>query len=197
MNGYIYCLSNPAMPGLLKVGQTTDYPEVRLQQLNTTGVPTSFLLEFCFRVDNAVLVEKEIHQNLSAFRYNSNREFFEITIKHLFEIIAPVVSSHAAISAETTTIPSKKQHGFSDVEIHLLQLLVSAGGQYGVSQFRLENRVDCSSLELDIAMANLHSAKLVSRKSTSHDLEWKALPRGTKLLVDHGLIEDWMKRSFI
>jgi T5orf172 domain len=185
------------MPKLYKVGQTGDHPEVRLQQLNTTGVPTSFLLEFCFRVDDPTAVEKKIHQGLSQFRYSVNREFFEIEMNRLQEIVFPIIRAHPVASGAATTVSTKKQHTFSDVEIFVLQLLVSSGGRYGVQQFRLESRVTCSSLELDIALANLHSAKLIGRKSSSHQTEWKTLPRGTKFLVDHGLIEEWMNNSYV
>ena len=39
-------MSNPAMPGLLKVGFTTDTPDVRARELYTTGVPLPFKVEF-------------------------------------------------------------------------------------------------------------------------------------------------------
>ena len=39
-------MSNPAMPGLVKVGFTTDTPDVRARELYTTGVPLPFKVEF-------------------------------------------------------------------------------------------------------------------------------------------------------
>ena len=44
--GWIYCLSNPAFPSLLKIGQTKNFPNIRSDQLYTTGVPQPFKIEF-------------------------------------------------------------------------------------------------------------------------------------------------------
>ena len=41
-HGYVYILSNPGMPGLLKIGMTRFDPTRRVQELSSaTGVPTS------------------------------------------------------------------------------------------------------------------------------------------------------------
>lgn len=43
--GWIYCLSNPSMPGVVKIGLTTNTVEERVKQLDTTGVPSAFKIE--------------------------------------------------------------------------------------------------------------------------------------------------------
>lgn len=44
-HGYVYILSNPSMPGLLKIGMTRFDPTRRVQELSSaTGVPTQFQL---------------------------------------------------------------------------------------------------------------------------------------------------------
>ena len=40
--GLVYILANPAMPGLVKIGQTTNEITSRMNELNTTGVPLPF-----------------------------------------------------------------------------------------------------------------------------------------------------------
>ncbi|WP_220385717.1 GIY-YIG nuclease family protein, partial [Klebsiella pneumoniae] len=43
MEGWVYVLSNPCMPGIYKVGMTTTSPEVRARELSSaTGVPAPF-----------------------------------------------------------------------------------------------------------------------------------------------------------
>ncbi len=45
--GYVYCMSNPSMPGLLKIGMTERTPDIRLGEANmsNTWIPTPFELE--------------------------------------------------------------------------------------------------------------------------------------------------------
>jgi len=42
--GLVYVLTNPAMLGLVKIGQTTNEIKSRMNELNTTGVPLPFEL---------------------------------------------------------------------------------------------------------------------------------------------------------
>ncbi len=44
--GYLYCLSNQSMSGILKVGMSSRTPDVRAKELHTTGVPLPFNIEF-------------------------------------------------------------------------------------------------------------------------------------------------------
>lgn len=75
----VYVLTNPAMPGLVKIGKTSQEDvSVRLAQLYSTGVPVPFKLEFACKVDNADEVEKALHIAFSSARPNPSREFFEI-----------------------------------------------------------------------------------------------------------------------
>ncbi len=77
----IYVLTNPAMPGLVKIGKTTrDNPQVRMNELNTTGVPQSFRCDIAVEVEDekADELEKALHKAFAPYRKNASREFFEI-----------------------------------------------------------------------------------------------------------------------
>ena len=92
MEGYIYCFSNTAFNNLYKVGFTVNDPNSRRKQINTTGVPLPFKLEFAKKVIDYKDKEKIIHKILSIFgeRINSKREFFRINLEYihlLFELI--------------------------------------------------------------------------------------------------------------
>lgn len=79
---WVYIMSNDSMPGLLKIGMTTTSPQQRNRELGSaTGVPTPFRLEYSLEVSNARRVEQVIHKELSAYRVNRRREFFEIDLK--------------------------------------------------------------------------------------------------------------------
>jgi len=77
--GFVYVLTNPAMPGLAKIGQTDgDDVSTRLTQLYSSGVPFPFMLEFACRVTNPDEVEAALHQAFAPYRVNPRREFFKI-----------------------------------------------------------------------------------------------------------------------
>jgi len=75
----VYLLTNPAMPGLVKIGRTSrDTAQARLDQLYTTGVPVPFELVFACRVEDAARVEQALHIAFAPQRVNARREFFRI-----------------------------------------------------------------------------------------------------------------------
>jgi hypothetical protein len=92
-NGYIYCLSNDAMPGLVKIGEMHTEgrtPDDRIRELYTTGVPLPFTIEFAKKVANPAEAEARIHAFISDKRVNPRREFFKVTpdyIRRLFDLI--------------------------------------------------------------------------------------------------------------
>jgi hypothetical protein len=51
--GIVYLLTNPYMPGLVKIGMTKQEDlEKRMKELYTTGVPVAFECQFACRVNN-------------------------------------------------------------------------------------------------------------------------------------------------
>jgi T5orf172 domain len=79
MKGIVYILTNPAMPGIVKIGLTTrgDLKQ-RLNELYTTGVPVPFDCVFACDVDNCEAVERALHIAFGPYRVNPKREFFKI-----------------------------------------------------------------------------------------------------------------------
>lgn len=77
--GIVYVLTNPAMPGLVKIGKTArEEVESRLQELYSTGVPVPFECAYAARVADETQVERAFHQAFGPYRINTKREFFEI-----------------------------------------------------------------------------------------------------------------------
>lgn len=69
-HGYVYILSNPGMPGLLKIGMTRFDPTRRVQELSSaTGVPTPFQLVYYREFHDCVAAELEIHSILQPKAY--------------------------------------------------------------------------------------------------------------------------------
>jgi hypothetical protein len=79
MSGIIYLLTNPAMPGIIKIGKTNhEDVKLRMSQLYSTGVPLPFQCEYAALVNAPDEVEKALHKAFSPQRLNPKREFFAI-----------------------------------------------------------------------------------------------------------------------
>ena len=79
MPDIVYILTNEAMPGIIKIGLTTDSVESRILQLSShSGVPLPHECYFAAEVGNCVKLEKTLHQLFSEERLNPKREFFKL-----------------------------------------------------------------------------------------------------------------------
>lgn len=84
----VYVLTNPAMPGLVKIGKTTQLEvEERMKQLYGTGVPVPFDCAFACQVKDASEVEKALHFAFGNTRINPNREFFKIEPDRIIAVL--------------------------------------------------------------------------------------------------------------
>ncbi|MEF1229172.1 GIY-YIG nuclease family protein, partial [Vibrio fortis] len=77
--GYVYLLSNPAMPGMVKIGFTCGETEKRVAELSSsTSVPLPFVMEYEVFVESPQKYEVMIHAKLKKYRVSACREFFNI-----------------------------------------------------------------------------------------------------------------------
>lgn len=88
--GIVYLLTNPVMPGLVKIGMTTQQEvDKRMKELYTTGVPVPFECSFACRVKktDCAKIEKALHTAFAPDRVNANREFFRINVEQAVAIL--------------------------------------------------------------------------------------------------------------
>ena len=72
--GIVYVLTNPEMPKLVKIGQTSrEEVEARLKELYSTGVPVPFECAYAARVSDSAVVEKAFHTAFEPNRVNPKR----------------------------------------------------------------------------------------------------------------------------
>ncbi|MEO2089362.1 MAG: GIY-YIG nuclease family protein [Gemmataceae bacterium] len=72
-------MTNEAMPGLVKIGLTSDSVQARLTQLSaTSGVPLAFECYFAAEVQDGARIERTLHQLFAEYRVNPRREFFRL-----------------------------------------------------------------------------------------------------------------------
>ncbi|WP_163372909.1 GIY-YIG nuclease family protein [Endozoicomonas acroporae] len=78
-SGIVYVLTNPAMPGIVKIGKTSRGDiHARLNELYSTGVPLPFECAYAGKVEDESKVEKAFHLAFGPYRVNAKREFFQI-----------------------------------------------------------------------------------------------------------------------
>jgi ribosomal protein L37AE/L43A len=86
VQGYLYILSNPSMPGLLKIGLTTRPVPERVAELSAaTGVPGAFRLEAYFESSDPQMHESSVHQRLAPRRVPC-KEFFRVGLDEAIEV---------------------------------------------------------------------------------------------------------------
>jgi hypothetical protein len=87
MKEIVYILTNPTIPDLIKIGRTTNL-EDRLRNLSShSGVPIPFEVFYACQVDDAVKVERHIHEGFGDHRVNPKREFFRVNPERVLAIL--------------------------------------------------------------------------------------------------------------
>ncbi|MGX5893527.1 GIY-YIG nuclease family protein [Burkholderia gladioli] len=73
----VYVLTNPSIPGQVKVGATERTAEHRRHELSrATGVSTEFEIAYEAAFADVWAAERAAHQHLAQYRVSNNREFF-------------------------------------------------------------------------------------------------------------------------
>ena len=81
MPNIVYALTNPAMPGMVKIGMTNkDDVQRRMNELYDTGVPLPFECVIAKQIEGreAAEIENALHIAFGPNRVNDSREFFGI-----------------------------------------------------------------------------------------------------------------------
>ena len=85
---WVYVLSNPSTPGLLKIGYTKKLPEERAKQISSaTGVALPYKVEWAYQCFNGETIEREVHHKLKSKRVNNSKEFFQINLEEVKKVI--------------------------------------------------------------------------------------------------------------
>lgn len=88
MKGWVYVFSNKAMPGLVKVGFSTKDPDLRAAELNHTGSPHPYVVEYEMLIEEPYQIEQQTHRLLSSKReakewFRCSAEEAVVAIKHI------------------------------------------------------------------------------------------------------------------
>jgi hypothetical protein len=107
----VYTLTNQYMPGLVKIGRSTNIDQRIADLSRPTGVPGKFVLEFAKSVTNSSEKERQLHSILSDKRVEGS-EFFKATpeeVRALFALMEGDWITPAGVTAEVTAraVPAK------------------------------------------------------------------------------------------
>ena len=87
MSEIIYILSNPTMPGIIKIGRASNLKD-RVNQLSShSGVPVPFDVYYACTVEDCKKVEKGVHDGFGDHRINKKREFFRVNPERVLAIL--------------------------------------------------------------------------------------------------------------
>jgi hypothetical protein len=100
------------MPGMVKIGMTTNTVEERAKQINSaTGVPTPWIPVFKFRCYGSQYLEKEVHNYLIQHRVSGNREMFAVDAVTAQEVIEKLGTYYANALYVTSEIGKRNLEG--------------------------------------------------------------------------------------
>jgi hypothetical protein len=106
--GQVYALTNPAMPGLIKIGFTDGDVYARARELSrSTGVPEPFEVLRAVTCTNPRLVEAKLHELFSEYRV-VGREFFRISQTQVINAFRLIVECNGTFTAERAGPPNVK-----------------------------------------------------------------------------------------
>jgi hypothetical protein len=111
--GFVYILSNSAMPGIYKIGITTRNDiQTRIRELFTTSIPVPFECVYACKVNDCKRVESAIHFAFDPERVNPQREFFKTDPDRVIAILKLVETENI-----TNTIEQKIDSRISAIDI--------------------------------------------------------------------------------
>jgi len=112
--GYIYILTNPSMPWIIKIGITKKLKK-RLKALDTTVVPTPFTLYYAIKIEDYERREKLIHQGYDRDRIRPNREFFTLEPENAVAMLKALWGEEVSTDLTNITIDHDGREISTDV----------------------------------------------------------------------------------
>lgn len=141
-NGIVYVLTNPAMPGIVKIGKTArENVEARLNELYATGVPVPFDCEYAARVNDESDVEKAFHMAFGPYRINPKREFFQIEPEQAIAVLKLMAIEDVtpALQAEAEKVDEDSKEGARKLKsrrpnLNFIEMGIPVGSELQFSQ---------------------------------------------------------------
>lgn len=104
--GWVYVMTNSAMPGLIKIGYSMKDPKLRAGELANTGVPVPYEVAYEALVDNPREIEQKTHRALA--HANEGKEWFRCEVAMAVQQIK--LSAGTEILLESLAVDYQQEH---------------------------------------------------------------------------------------
>ena len=89
--GWLYVISSPSLPGLVKLGCTRRLnPALRVRELSSSSLPEPYHAHCFVFSDDCFELENNIHKYFEKERVNPDREFFRIEPKEAIDVLKEI-----------------------------------------------------------------------------------------------------------
>ena len=89
--GWLYVISSPSLPGLVKLGATRRLnPTIRVKELSSSSLPEPYHAHCFVFSDDCFELENNIHKYFDKERVNPDREFFHIEPKEAIDVLKEI-----------------------------------------------------------------------------------------------------------
>lgn len=89
--GWLYVISSPSLPGLVKLGATRRLnPTIRVKELSSSSLPEPYKAHCFVFSDDCFELENNIHKYFDKERVNPDREFFRIEPKEAIDVLKEI-----------------------------------------------------------------------------------------------------------
>jgi len=134
--GFVYIMINPAMRGLVKIGLSERSSTARAKELRGTGLPDDFVVVYDELVTDCEAVERRLHQRFDYYRYQPNREFFQIPVREAIRglmdesvgFVVPRIGANSGV--EILPDLKKKYPLYLKPDFHSIKIVHSDGVVY-------------------------------------------------------------------
>ena len=166
----VYVLTNPSIPGMVKIGQTDRTAYERAREISTgTGIPTAFTVAYYAETTDfkaARWLERRIHDALATHRVNRSREFFAMTVADAIVYIETIGHNSNAIAITSTEIAAKAERIRAEYAAREERIRAERAAAYAEQQRRNEEaaakyRAEQQRLQAEQALINAANAKRV------------------------------------
>jgi len=133
--GWVYVMSHPARPGLVKVGYTMTDPQSRAQELNDKGSPFPPVVDYETLVFSPYEIEQNTHKRLT--HQHEGKEWFRCSTKEAINAIKQETTSNLIIEIFTYEDRIKEEKKKQEKEIN--DQLSAASNQVKILNTALAN----------------------------------------------------------